>query len=170
MELGALKVKPKDTLCQCCPIMLDCCDFKIEAINRLPFTEKKIKQKNRYFNYLVLLKNDFIYLTKRGENDIWKGLYDFPLIETKNSIITFDELINLEANIFDISKGLALKSKSIEYKHILSHQKIYATFWLVSGEFQQLKAKKCAIIKCSLKEINNYPVPKLIDNYLKTIV
>ena len=53
-------------------------------------------------------------------------------------------------------------------KHILSHQKIYATFWLTSANKPENIDSK--FLKTPLKEINNYPVPKLIENYLKTVL
>ncbi|OFY91959.1 MAG: A/G-specific adenine glycosylase [Bacteroidetes bacterium RIFCSPLOWO2_12_FULL_31_6] len=164
MEFGALQCKPKNPACENCPFMLECYAFKNNAIHLLPFKEKKIKQRNRYFNYLVLINKNKIYLNKRKENDIWESLYDFPLIETQQSVQSFDELMSINYNI---PHSIHLIKKSKEYLHILSHQKIYATFWLVSGKFQNKLT--ASYVKCSIFEINNYPVPKLIENYLKTL-
>lgn len=164
MEFGALQCKPKNPACENCPFVLECYAFKNNAIHLLPIKEKKIKQRNRYFNYLVLLNKNNIYLNKRKENDIWESLYDFPLIETKQSIQSFDELMSKNYNI---PHSIHLIKKSKEYLHILTHQKIYATFWLVSGKFQNKLTATC--VKCSIFETNIYPVPKLIENYLKTL-
>ncbi|PJA06303.1 MAG: A/G-specific adenine glycosylase [Flavobacteriales bacterium CG_4_10_14_0_2_um_filter_32_8] len=167
MEFGALQCIPKNPNCENCRFILMCYAFKNKKIHLLPYKEKKIKQRNRYFNYLVLFTKNEIFLTKRNENDIWNGLYDFPLIETEQSIEFFEELYSINQNNNFISPTTFLISKSKEYKHILSHQKIYATFWVVSGIFKNKAAKTC--VKCSIKDINKYPVPKLIENYLKTL-
>ena len=163
MEFGALQCTPKKPDCENCPFRLECFALKNEMIFELPKKEKKIKQRNRYFNYLVLIQNDKIYLNKRTEKDIWIGLYDFPMIETKEPIPSFSPI---DKDYKD--SRLTLKSKSIEHKHILSHQKIYATFWLVSSKNTAFFDSNYTEI--SLNEINNYPVPKLIENYLNTIL
>ncbi|NQX98141.1 MAG: A/G-specific adenine glycosylase [Flavobacteriales bacterium] len=163
MEFGALQCTPKNPNCENCPFRLECFALTNELILELPKKEKKIKQRNRYFNYIVIIDNENIYLKERTEKDIWIGLYDFPLIETDKPLISFDK-INKKYN----SYKLTLQKKSEEYKHILSHQKIYATFWLVSTK-NSTKINS-NFTKIPLKEINNYPIPKLIDNYLKTIL
>jgi A/G-specific adenine glycosylase len=112
---------------------------------------------------LVIINNDSIYLNERKEKDIWQGLFDFPVFETKEPLTSFPLLEKEFSNI-----GLTLKNQSTEYKHILSHQKIYATFWLVSSN--KTKNIDSKFVKTPLKEINNYPIPKLIDNYLKTVL
>lgn len=163
MELGALQCTPKKPNCEDCPFLLECYAYKNKLITELPIKEKKIKQRDRYFNYLVIIDNDKIYLRERTAKDIWIGLYDFPLIETKAPIDIFEEI-----NETFSEAELTFISKSVEPKHILSHQKIYATFWLVSvANSKKISANYTEI---PLKEINNYPVPKLIENYLKSIL
>ncbi len=163
MEFGALHCTPKNPNCENCPFRLECFAHKNNLVIELPKKEKKLKQRNRYFNYLVIIKEGKVYLNERVDKDIWKGLFDFPLIESTKSI-PFFEHIDKEFKKSD----LTFKSKSIEYKHILSHQKIYATFWQATCN-KQTELKK-NYTEIALNEINNYPVPKLIENYLKTIL
>jgi len=163
MEFGALQCTPKKPDCENCPLRLSCYALKNELIGELPKKEKKIKQRNRFFNYIVVIDDDAIYLKERTAKDIWIGLYDFPLIESEKQLDTFST-ISKSYN----DSGLELQKKSPDFKHLLSHQKIYATFWLV-------RAKKTAEFdsnhtKIPLIEINNYPIPKLIENYLQTIL
>lgn len=163
MEFGALQCTPKKPACENCPLRLSCFALKNELIAELPKKEKKIKQRNRYFNYIVIIDDDYIYLKERKEKDIWIGLYDFPLVETEKQLKTFNTI-----NDSFKESGLILQQKSDEFKHILSHQKIYATFWLITAK--NLIEFDSNYTKMPLKEINNYPVPKLIDNYLQTIL
>lgn len=168
MEFGALQCKPKSPNCESCPFVLECIAFKTNAINELPLKSKKIKQRNRYFNYLVIEDNDTLLLNKRTEKDIWQGLFDFPLIETQQQVDHFEKLplstFNKKLEIGNIN----LLHVSSEYKHILSHQKIHSIFWRVSLKQNIDLHSKYDVVP--LKEIPNYPVPKLIDNYLKTIL
>jgi A/G-specific adenine glycosylase len=163
MEFGALLCTPKKPDCENCPLRLSCFALKNELIAELPKKEKKIKQRNRYFNYIVIIDNDHIYLKERTEKDIWIGLYDFPLVETEKQLENF---ITIKASFK--KAGLILQKKSAEFKHILSHQKIYATFWFNTAK--NLKEFDLNYTKIPLNEINNYPVPKLIDNYLQSIL
>jgi A/G-specific adenine glycosylase len=163
MEFGALQCTPKKPKCEDCPFLLECFAYKNELISELPKKEKKIKQRDRFFNYLVVKNEEHIYLKERTEKDIWIGLYDFPLLETTKQLSSFKQL-----NTAFKDCNLTLASKLVAEKHVLSHQKIYATFWLCSSKSQKNISSKYT--KVSLKEINNYPVPKLIENYLNSIL
>lgn len=163
MEFGALQCTPKIPNCSNCIFSLECFALKHKLITELPKKEKRIKQTTRYFNYLVLIDEDFTYLKERTTKDIWQGLFDFPLIETNQTINSSKSLLK-ELAIKDIS----VINKSAAVKHILSHQKIYATFWEIKPSEQITNNPNYTKVK--LKEINNYPVPKLIENYIKTMV
>lgn len=165
MEFGAINCTPKKPKCENCIFRLDCFAFKNNTIEELPIKSKKIKQRVRNFNYLVFLdtkSNTFI--KQRKNKDIWIGLYDFPVIESDKEIKDISGLYKLDSSFANID----LISKSTPIKHILSHQIINAVFWKISLENSWLPNQE--LIKVSLEEINNYPVPKLVENYIKTIL
>lgn len=165
MEFGAINCTPKKPKCENCIFRLDCFAFKNNTIEELPIKSKKIKQRVRNFNYLVFLdtkSNTFI--KQRKNKDIWIGLYDFPVIESDKEIKDISGLYKLDSSFANID----LISKSTPIKHILSHQIINAVFWKISLENSCLPNQE--LIKVSLEEINNYPVPKLVENYIKTIL
>lgn len=165
MEFGAINCTPKKPKCENCIFRLDCFAFKNNTIEELPIKSKKIKQRVRNFNYLVFLdtkSNTFI--KQRKNKDIWIGLYDFPVIESEKEIKDISGLYKLDSFLANID----LISKSTPIKHILSHQIINAVFWKISLKNNWLPNQE--LIKVSLEEINNYPVPKLVENYIKTIL
>lgn len=164
MEFGALQCTPKQPNCETCPFVLSCYAQTNQKINLLPVKEKKVKQQNRFLNYLVITTpNNATYVNQRTKKGIWQNLYDFPLIESKTSIKDFKELDC--STVFGDTLPVFIQ-KSQEYKHILSHQKIYATFWQVKID-SPLKNTK-AFEETPIDEIQKYPVPKLIDNYIKS--
>lgn len=166
MEFGAIQCKPKLPLCNECCFQQYCYAFKHNEINNLPKKEKQTKQRNRYFNYLVVTDNINILIQKRNNKDIWNGLFDFPIIETNESITNIDNILPNELNwLLDKSTKL---SQSNEFVHQLSHQKIHATFWL----FKVDKIKKTIpnSIKIKYSDIHQYPVAKLIENYIKSFL
>ena len=164
MEFGAMYCKPQNPDCLNCCLNTSCLAFEKKMVDKLPVKSKNTKQRNRYFNYLVVNYKNSLILEKRTDNDIWKNLYDFPLIET-NKLLSEAEFVNSPyfKKIITKHKGI-IKSVSKVYKHVLSHQKIYA-------RFLEIKAKKSFLSKNSIevpyKKVNKYAIPRLIENYLQ---
>ena len=87
-------------------------------------------------------------------------MYQFPLIETKN-ISNQKEIVASEEfqNLFPAETTLSLFNKK-EIIHKLSHQHLYTQFWIVETS----SLKEASI---SWENIEDYPVPILIANFLK---
>lgn len=162
MEFGSLQCTPKNPDCNNCIFLNKCFAFENNMINELPVKEKKVKITHRYFVYCILENlNGEILIEKRKENDIWKGLYQFPLIEESKSLPK-KKIVEKCLSHFNIEDG-KLISVSAPLKHVLSHQKIEAVFVhfkLDTVNFKKLykKIKKDAFI--------NFGIPKLIENYV----
>jgi len=111
------------------------------------------------------------YIKQRTGNDIWKNLYDFPLIESEGKIPT--KKIKQKISSFIDSPGDLIKiSKPKEYKHILTHQIIYARFYVIDllGQpsiLSQITNSNDEFIQVNMDSIFDYPVPRLIDKFLK---
>jgi A/G-specific adenine glycosylase len=168
MEFGAIQCKPVSPDCTICPLNTMCFAYAKKCISELPVKAKKTKVRNRYFNYIVLNYKTFTAINKRGEKDIWTNLYDFPLIETDKELKEELFLKSKEWKHFIETDKYTVKSISIGYKHILSHQKIYARFWEIECKepFKKVLPKTCITIK--RRDIDNYAVPRLIENYLES--
>lgn len=166
MEFGALQCVPKNPSCTFCPFSKNCIAHNQKIIESLPFKSQKIKQRDRFFNYLVISKKQEVLINKRKENDIWQNLYDFPLIETALRTNENDLLTNQKWHDIFRDQSITIKNISKEYKHILSHQKIYARFWQIEIDAYS-KHQQEKYIKISNENLHEYAVPKLIDNYLK---
>lgn len=166
MEFGAIQCKPKLPLCSDCCFQSNCFAFNNNEIANLPKKEKQTKQRNRYFNYLVITNDDEIILNKRTQKDIWSGLFDFPLIETEISIDDLNNFITKEYKWLQEKKNVI--SKSNEFIHQLSHQKIHAIFWRVKTN--QLKIANDNHIITKINNIESFPVPKLVENYIKSLL
>ncbi len=163
MEFGALQCTPKNPDCETCPFQEQCYAFAHGKQGELPVKKKKVKVRDRYFNYLVLEQNGKLLMQKREKKDIWEGLYDFPLIETKTPLEGLESLMAHDDFPKELIKNhLAFKDVSKTYKHILSHQRIWATFWTISFEGNWESAGDFL----SKKESEQVPKPILIDNFL----
>ncbi|SEE10898.1 A/G-specific adenine glycosylase [Polaribacter dokdonensis] len=161
MDFGAIQCKPKKPLCMFCPFSESCVALQKNLIDVLPVKEKKIKVKKRYFNYLVIkTKENKTILSERKGKGIWQGLYQFPLIES-NKILNKEELIASEDfnTLFQNDVSISLFNKK-DIVHKLSHQHLYTQFWVIETDEQ-----KAADILWN--EIENFPVPVLIANFLE---
>ena len=154
MEFGALHCLPANPLCESCPLQFSCLSFAAGTIKIRPVKNKKVKISPRYFIFKIAQEAEGkISMIKRTEKDIWQNLYQFPLFE-----FTSQEKKSgfLELNNFDfVSK---------EYKHILSHQHIFATF-----VFQRVKKINLQQGEQKLfpSQIDDFPIPRLIEKFLE---
>ena len=82
MDFGALQCTPVAPDCLFCPLN-DSCVARLKGIaGSLPVKQHKTKVTNRYFNYIYVRMGAYTFIHKRSGNDIWKNLYEPPLIET----------------------------------------------------------------------------------------
>lgn len=158
MELGATVCSPVNPTCSDCPLNVSCISFAENLQSELPVRTKKPKVRDRYFYYSVILSNNEVLISRRGAGDIWHGLYEFPLLESDAKLDDTEIVGSMKLN----SKDVVL-SVSNEFKHILSHQRIYAKFVLIksdsfeSSNFTRVKTEK----------LNDFAFPRLINRYLE---
>jgi A/G-specific adenine glycosylase len=158
MELGATICTPKKPNCIECPINESCMSYAAQEMLAFPVKSKKLKQKVKYFNYLVIEDGESTFLEQRVGKGIWENMYQFPLIETSK------ELLILDAE----AKGLILKKVSLPVKHILSHQIIYVKFWECEVNHDFFVPDECWQ-RITFDKIETKPVPKVIENYIRKL-
>ncbi len=125
MDLSALICTPKNPQCRICPLNAICCAHATGTQMDYPLKATKIPKKDRYFWYLVHSKNGLIAFSRRNFNDIWGGLWEFPLIET-SSANELDFLMAFKKKYPDMVLRVS-KMVTIPKPHILSHQRIFTT-------------------------------------------
>ena len=108
---------------------------------------------------MVISSNKKLIFRKRVGTDIWKGLYEFPLIEGKYSnlsqIVTKKEFNVLTNKIKKPPRFLEV----IDVKHILTHQILKIKFWIFDSEV-------CVNNSLSINEITNLPKPAVISDFI----
>ena len=173
MEFGATQCKPKNPYCLHCPFNTECVAFQQGKIERLPYKEGKIKVRDRYFNYLILITRDGkTVLGKREEKGIWQGLFDFPLLESETNLDlnTFRECVKGfsikgidEPILFDNLEVESIKPGQTEpIVHKLSHQKLHVKFWVA----KVVEAKGLQTIPFT--SFSEFAVPRVIDRFMET--
>ena len=160
MEFGSIQCLPKNPKCHICIFKKKCFAFNNDKVDFYPVKPKLNKLKKRYFNYLIFKNRlDQKIIIQRLKKDIWFKLYEYPLFESKKSVIQ-PNLISIELmktyQIMD-SKINLINSKPIIQK--LSHQIIYGSFW-------NIELKKLPTIGIKVKSFKNYPIPVIIKKYI----
>jgi A/G-specific adenine glycosylase len=167
MEFGALQCTPKKPNCQTCPLQENCLAFANKQVNELPVKIKPPQKKQRFFNYLVIQKGETTFIQRRANNDIWKGLFEFPLIETTNKVDNKEFFIGSELASLIGKVRFTLRGISKLLLHQLSHQTLNVVFFKLSiDEQEDTSIFETNYTKINFSEIKNYPVPRIIEKFI----
>jgi len=174
MEFGALQCKPQNPDCESCIFQEECFALNKGLVKDLPVKINRVKQKNRFFNYLVISQkdgnSDIIYFKKRVNKDIWKNLYDFPLLETEKKLSSISILKEIKTFIPSANFNIIKVSK--EYTHVLTHRIIHARFIKVeiNNKFQISKLEEISeakLIGITKQKFPFLPLPRLIEKFIQ---
>ena len=152
MDFGAMLCKPLGADCSSCPLCDSCQAFATNRVQQLPVKGKKIVQKTRHFSYVYMTTpDDEVLLLRRTDNDIWKGLYEFPLVESEEPL-----------SLASIQKRFVAGQWSIlrqGYIHQLTHQRLVVDFYMLQLPQKDLSLQGIWVKK---SELQNYALPQLL--------
>ena len=168
MDFGAIQCTPQSPDCLFCPLADSCSALSTGRVTQLPVKQHKTKTTNRYFNYIYVRAGAHTYINKRTANDIWKNLFELPLIETPVAL-SEEEFLALPEFRSLIASGenpvIRLVCRGV--KHVLSHRVIYANLYEVAlpedtksfANFQRIR----------LEELDKYAISKLVQTLIQVI-
>ncbi|WP_423148744.1 A/G-specific adenine glycosylase [Rubrolithibacter danxiaensis] len=165
MEFGSQVCKPQKPDCVICPLQIDCEARRTNHIDKLPVKLKNQKIRNRYFNYIVAVKENKILMNKRGPNDIWENLFDFPLFETPHPVNP-GELKGDEKFTSIFGQEVEIISTHGPLKHVLSHQRIFAQFLQIDN-FNDNNFRNKNWFYIEQEDLEKIAQPKLIFAFFK---
>ncbi len=165
MEFGARQCTPKSPNCGVCVLKDYCLAYAENAIDRLPVKQGRINIRHRYFNYIISENEHEVLIQKRGENDIWRSLYEFPLIET-DSKTEINELPLDQLSFFSNAEDVVVSVGNWR-KQVLSHQHIHYRFITIQSNFGKNLGPN--LIKVQKKDIFDFAVPKPIERELESL-
>ncbi|CAH2559830.1 Adenine DNA glycosylase [Cardinium endosymbiont of Oedothorax gibbosus] len=172
MDFGALQCTPVSPFCTTCVFKNYCIAFYTDRQKVLPVKTNRLHKKARYFDYFILQYKDVIYMKKRVKSDIWKGMYDFYLLENKQRLV----VDQMDDPLFYLVKKnhLSIITFEKEERHLLTHQKLFVKFHKIEITPAFLQEAKYLFNQFSLvpfnhAEIETLPKPILIQNFLKKL-
>ena len=146
MDFGAMQCTPQSPQCMLCPLQETCVALREGRVNELPVKQKTLKVKERRLTYIYIRYKGMTALHRRGEGDIWQGLYEPWLVD-------------------EIPEGARLMRKDV--KHVLTHRVIYADFWLWEPDEQPALPEDYSWIR--EEEWDDYGVPRLVEIMLNEV-
>ncbi len=169
MDFGALQCVPSSPSCMFCPLNDSCVALKEGKVDALPYKQHKSKILPRFFNYICIRAGEYTYIRKRAGDDIWKNLYEFPLIETPESV---DELQLFATDQFlTLSHGKTVKNMRLidkNVKHVLSHRIIYANCYEVTLETDDCELP--GYLRVRVDDLHKFPVSRLVSRFFSLIL
>lgn len=152
MDFGAIQCTPQSPKCLLCPLAETCVALREGRVEDLPVKLKTLKVQTRRLNYIYIRCNGEIAIHRRGEGDIWQGLWEPYNVSDLPALPTFDA-------------PLVLKAKDV--KHVLTHRILLADFYLLETKNRPLLPDDYIWIKES--EISEYGIPRLIEILLEKL-
>ena len=167
MDFGALVCTPRSADCPHCPLSEKCAALAREQVYDLPVKSKRTSRRDRFFHYLLLTDpDDRLVIHRREEKDIWRQLYQFPLVEAEAVDLRVPQLLRSE-NWPDWLPPESTKAgpRSEPYLHQLTHQRIGVVFhhlsWSGEGELP------AGYLRVSRDGLADYALPRVITRYLE---
>lgn len=169
MDFGAIQCTPQNPACLFCPLAGSCMALSKSMVAQLPVKQHKTKTTERFLNYIYVRAGACTFINKRTGNDIWKNLFELPLIETASSVME-EELLALPEfiKLFDKEEVPVVRSICRNVKHVLSHRVLYANFYEVV--LPEKTKSFSSYLKIKTSELEQYAVPKLIHAFLEKYV
>ena len=166
MDFGAVQCTPKSPDCMQCPLADTCVAFSRGMVASFPVKQHKTKISNRYFNYIFVRAGGYTFINKRTDNDIWKNLYEFPLVETASSLSEEEFLATPQLSaLFAKGEKPIIRVLCREVKHVLSHRVIYVNLYeILLSEDTKSFGK---FLKIRNEELSQYPVSQLVHTLIE---
>ncbi|WP_288280444.1 A/G-specific adenine glycosylase [uncultured Prevotella sp.] len=162
MDFGAIQCTPASPECMNCPLMESCVAFRKGRVAELPVKLKTLKVQERRLTYVYIRYQGETAIHRRGEGDIWQGLYEPLLIENGESSI-LNSCVPPVAS--DQRSSAQLIKKNV--KHVLTHRILWTDFYLWEPDERPALPKDYFWIKEA--ELDDYAKPRLIEILLDSL-
>ena len=168
MDFGATLCIPTQPRCESCPVRDYCMAFSKKAVTAFPVKNRKGSIRERFFHYFHIVHRGVTYIRKRDRADIWKNLFEFPLIETEKEM-AFSQLLRRE-DFQQLFSSLPLTAAAVvSLDHKLTHQLIHARFYRIILPNDATLELPEPILTIREEQLSEYPISRLTEKYLENI-
>lgn len=165
MDFGATQCVPHHPDCGSCPLSHHCEAHQQGIVSQLPVKQHRTLTSDRYFNYIYVRAGGSTFIHKRSGNDIWRNLYEFPLIETDTRLTEEQFYAHPLLQSFlapDEKPVVRLLQRGV--RQVLSHRIIHADFYEITLPADTHSFN--GFLQIPISSINDYPVHRMIERFL----
>lgn len=150
MDLGSEICKPKNPLCEECPISGECLAFSLQKTSDYPVKTKKIKAENLSLIYYFIHREGQFLIHQRPDDFIWKKLFEFPssLPSEMERFVTGSKIINHKLT----HKNLTIEIVNVE----VSSEKVWNDF-IIENQY----------LITDVEGSHEKSFPKPLENYIQ---
>lgn len=148
MDFGAIQCTPQSPRCLICPLQESCLALREGRIDELPVKMQKLEVKERRLSYIYIRCKGETAIRRRGEGDIWQGLWEL-----------------VDGNEFSSSESPLLLRKDV--KHVLTHRILLCDFYLLETEKKPLLPDGYKWVPEGM--LDQYAMPRLMVILLKLL-
>ncbi len=169
MELGALVCKPRNPLCDACPITRMCRAYQTRQVADFPKRQKLKATPQYHIAVGVIYKNGSVLITRRKAEGLLGGLWEFPGGKIKDGesaqaacIREIKEEVNLKV---EIDRHLA------QVKHAYTHFRIVMEVFCCKYGSGRVYLRGPADFRwIRLNEYKDYPFPRANHKFIPLLI
>ena len=136
---------------------------------QLPVKRHKTKTSDRYFNYIYVRMGACTFIHKRTGEDIWKNLFELPLVETDRDLPEEEFLASAPFRaLFAEGETPVVRSVLRNVRHVLSHRVIHTNFYEVT--LPENSRSFSGYQRIAAEDLERYPVSRLVHAFLEKYV
>lgn len=175
MDFGALQCTPQSPRCLLCPLQASCVALSEGRVGQLPVKQKTLKVKERHLIYIYLRCQGFTAIHRRGEGDIWQGLYEPLIIEPaqQDEPVQQDEpaqlaALNAQLAAFS-SQTIVCRTQLVKkrVRHVLTHRVLLADFYLVETDTRP--SLPDGYFWIAEPDLDQYALPRLVELLVESL-
>lgn len=164
MEFGALQCTPQKPACDNCPLNAQCSAFAQKRVLDFPVKSGKTKVTDVWMYYVIAVHGSEVLVRQRLHSGIWKGLFDFPSLDTEKAQ-DWESALAQWREERAVKQRITLMAPPVELLHVLSHRRVHAVFAEVrlSKKIQPQEAERWI----EIEQLSELGVSRLVDRYVR---
>jgi A/G-specific adenine glycosylase len=161
MDFGALQCTPQRPACAACPLQESCVALSEGRVGQLPVKQNTLQVRERRFAYIYIRYKGQTAIRRRGEGDIWQGLWKPLFVEN-------GELSNYAARCKTPHHSV-LDARLIRQsvRHVLTHRVLLCDFYL--WEPEERPSLPEGYIWVDESDLDQYALPRLVEKLLEML-
>lgn len=169
MELGALICTPSNPDCENCPLFENCEAFQGNRVQQLPVTRESDEKPHHEIAVAVILENDDVLISRRPEEKMLGGLWEFPGGKLEDGE-TLREALCREMKE-ELGIEITVGAKITEVPHEYSHLSINLHAYFCNVEDGQPTSREGQKWKwVPRKDLEEYAFPKANKQVLEELM